>query len=358
MINTILADIIGWIDLGNSAMLKELSRRVCDSSINNEKTENLIKEISSKLREDFADPAFEKAPFYNIFLACLYFSPTSAESITYSERAENQFSIQGKKWNQVVNLWLSGQILYMRERLERARDKTNVALEHLSIIEKDRSIYGRYYENERCKEIKVKIRDLGNQIDNAFSKGSQRADQEPQKKTAASSNRKTSGLEGYLSLPFIKVFERVQAGVKGPIWSDSSSYDGYTQINQMEINNREYSLYSVIPGDRQIRMVPKKKYAWVFVDGNSMNDVNPTSIEHGDAVLFFEAADAPSNAIVIASNMDQKGAGNQYMVKRWDAVNKLFLSESKEPGHEPVPLDEAHTIMGVVICVAKLSGDV
>ncbi len=346
-----LSKIIEQLDMGDNQYMIDLSKRVCSISLSTSDQKRLIVELKGKRDEEFTDPCFEKSPFYNIYLAGLSYSPGSREAMKFAEKAEAQFKIQVRHWNQAICKWLISQILFMDGHQERAGEKIEGVLESLSSMVIEQTAYGLYKKNKTYNELFEKINAFKSQLN---IKKSQTIDgnlKEP--KGRASSNQSPTRLAGYLTLPNLMVYERVQAGSNGPMWSTTSSGKGCTQTSQVEINNQKYSIFSVNRGDRQISLEANRRYGWAMVNGNSMNTIQPTSIETGDAVLFYQSKDAPTYSIVVAACPDKTGSGSQYMVKRWDAANKLFLSSSNEPGHTPINMDEEHTIMGIVVAIAK-----
>ena len=99
-------------------------------------------------------------------------------------------------------------------------------------------------------------------------------------------------------------------------------------MDQCKIGDQNYSIYSVNRGDRRIKLDPSRQYGWAEVVGNSMNIAQPTPINAGNMVLFYQSSEAANNAFVIVSCPADQGAGYSFMVKRW---NKVASSSFRTP---------------------------
>ena len=86
-----------------------------------------------------------------------------------------------------------------------------------------------------------------------------------------------------------------------------------------------------------------------------MNLAQPTPINAGDLVLFYQSNEAAENAFVIVSCPADEGSGYSFMVKRWNKINQEFISDSSESGHPPIPCGKECKIIGIVAGVAKPS---
>jgi SOS-response transcriptional repressor LexA len=126
-------------------------------------------------------------------------------------------------------------------------------------------------------------------------------------------------------------------------------------MDRCVIGDQKYSIFSVNRGDRRINLDPSRQYGWAQVVGNSMNIAQPTPINAGNMVLFYQSSEAVDNAFVIVSCPTDQGAGYSFMVKRWNRGNQQFISDSSESGHPPIPCNKACRIIGIVTGVAKPS---
>jgi hypothetical protein len=101
-----------------------------------------------------------------------------------------------------------------------------------------------------------------------------------------------------------------------------------------------------------------RTHGWLRVHGLSMNGWD-IPFDENDYVLFYKASVVSHLDYVIASNLDPSG-GMALIVKRFDEKNNQLLSKSKDTGnpYDPIPLDEDHQIVGVVLAVAKPSDQI
>ncbi|MCL4530521.1 MAG: hypothetical protein M1282_14040, partial [Chloroflexi bacterium] len=126
---------------------------------------------------------------------------------------------------------------------------------------------------------------------------------------------------------------------------------------KVEIEGKACSLHIIkktSAGDRQITVQSNGDlYGWAPVIGKSMNAWD-TPLNEGDYVLIYKTSVASHGDFVIAANRDSSGEMAP-IVKRFDAENYVLLSKSndKSRAYPPIPMDEDHQIVGVVIAVAK-----
>jgi len=158
----------------------------------------------------------------------------------------------------------------------------------------------------------------------------------------------------YLTLFSIPIYGTVEAGLNGQLHIDH--FGMFTIVNQVEINKKAFDIYNVhgvVDPDRQITIKTNREYGWLRVQGLSMNGWD-LPFNENDFVLFYRAPNALHQDFVIASNMDSSGEIS-LMVKRFDAARNQLLSRSTDTrkSYDPIPVDEQHQILGIVIAMAK-----
>jgi tetratricopeptide (TPR) repeat protein len=159
----------------------------------------------------------------------------------------------------------------------------------------------------------------------------------------------------YLALFSIPIFGSVEAGPDG-IFHNVDPHDTFTIINNIEFQGQAFNVHNIHGAasiDRQITVTTTRDHGWLRVHGLSMNGWD-ISFNENDYVLFYKAPVASHLDYVIASNRDPSGE-LALMVKRFDKNNNQLRSKSKDTSksYDPIPLDEDHQIVGVVIAVAK-----
>ncbi|MGB8212216.1 MAG: S24 family peptidase [Anaerolineales bacterium] len=348
-----LIQILDHLDTGDNQEIAALSQRVRDFGLISSSPDELVSTLQEKLVETFTEPYYEKSPYFYFLLACASYLAGRSDAISHAERAESQFKNQGKKWDQSLCNWLLSLFLWECGEKERSQEKINAAINSFSTLAQVCSTSGLYKDNTSCLNVLYEIKLFKEEIDANLIQPS--GDNGKKTKENSFSHPSPQGQEGHLLLLQLPTYTSVQAGSNGPIWAEHDSDNDYTETNRVSIGNRHYIIFSVNRGDRRITIDPNRQYGWAEVKGNSMNVAQPTHIEAGNMVLFYQSSDAPENAFVIVSCPTDTGAGFSFMVKRWNKADQVFLSDSSEFGHSPIPCDKECKIIGIVAAVAKLS---
>jgi tetratricopeptide (TPR) repeat protein len=354
MRNEELEQILDNLDAKGSVELVRLVQEAKESIADRSSLNALVKRLREMLGDPSSDPHLLRSPYYNFLLACLLSKNRHSETLQFAEKAALQFKSQDEEYNESISYWFLGLFFFEQGQVENAREILNSAISNLTALSENTQNSGFYKDYDTLRGVLKKIiksRDGLKEIPQPT------AEMNDQGTIAESPSLKPSaGLEGHLFLPQLPTYTTVQAGGDGPIWAARSPENDHTETNELTIGDRRFHLYSVRRGDRHIALNPRHNYGWAKVEGNSMNTAQPTPIQAGNMVMFYEADDAPENTIVIASIPVLAGtAGYSFMVKRWDRANMQFISESSEPGHNPIPMNTDCRIIGIVVAVAKPS---
>ena len=96
-------------------------------------------------------------------------------------------------------------------------------------------------------------------------------------------------------------------------------------------------------------------YGLAQVTGNSMNAHEPVSIDDKDYILFQRTTNSQNGDIVVASRPIQSSGEDAYMVKKYNKIDQLLVSETNDTlsPYPDVKLNKDHQILGIVIAVAK-----
>jgi len=168
------------------------------------------------------------------------------------------------------------------------------------------------------------------------------------------SRSEEDNLNDYLALFAFPIYGTVEAGPDGELHIDH--FDTFTVVKKVELQEQAFDVHSVprtALTDRQITVMTTRAHGWMRVHGWSMNGWD-IPFDENDYVLFYRASAASHLDYVIVSNRDPSGE-IALIVKRFDAKNNQLLSKSKDTSnpYNPIPLDEDHQIIGIVIAVAK-----
>ena len=249
------------------------------------------------------------------------------------ENANQHLRGRGDVWNQIIGLSLLGNAYELNRKEHQALREFERAQEVL--IRNYQRTHSKEYSKD-ADDLEQMLRDQLKRID--LGKG--------KKSTLANRSR--------FSFPWAPMYSNVQAGPNGPIWVEKASDDQGVFIEEVVLEDRHYEVHSLRQGDAFISLSNDKDYGWARVSGNSMNAAKPVTIFENDFVLFYKSPVADHNDIVIASCIENSGAGYRYVVKRYDKQNMLLLSETEPPNqYPPIPINEDTRIIGVVIAVAK-----
>lgn len=259
------------------------------------------------------------------------------DAIIELQKANVHFRNNDNSWNCIIGLELLGTVHELNENRHEALIEYQKALKNLT------EIYLRIHVNdyEIINKTKLLKDYLNFQLANPLSQS--------RKSTSKRIKNKTK-----LAIPWIPAYYGLQAGLNGPIWIELPPEDKGSFTDNISLEDRPHNIYSVKQGDNQITLTSNRKYGWAKVSGDSMNGSNPVPILENDFVLFYESAEAESNAIVIASLLENSGAGYKYVVKRYAKNTQLLVSETEPPfRYPPISINQRTNIIGVVIGIAK-----
>lgn len=255
------------------------------------------------------------------------------------------FRIAGSTLNEALGEWFFGIIHFEDEKLIRAEQACIRALSLLDSLIQDHELKGAY---NHAKELRTHYRKI-----ERFTKGL----------NSRSKKKKSKAIPSVPSfqihIPWVEVYDSVQAGVNGIIWLDTPG-SSQANINEIEIEGSTYALHPVTVdktgNHEQITLSKKLKYALAKVRGHSMNACKPVPINEGDYVLFSTYWTKGRNAIVIAG-LSLTDHETTTMVKKFIAKEKLLISETTEIGedYQSIQMNEDHQILGTVLAVAKLA---
>jgi hypothetical protein len=127
----------------------------------------------------------------------------------------------------------------------------------------------------------------------------------------------------YIVTPSFPLYGRASAGPNGwPVLDEPDYSAAIDETSLIQLEGKEHRIYSEKKGDKQISISTSdfltsifppriserfklngKRFGWLKVIGNSMNNASPTPIESGDYVLFYKNNDMNSciNQIVVAA---------------------------------------------------------
>ncbi|MGC1377520.1 MAG: hypothetical protein WA821_14905, partial [Anaerolineales bacterium] len=132
----------------------ELYQDVRDECVDESSSSDMILRLEAAQNKVGADPYNKKSPFYFMLLAYAYHTlPNWGGAILCAERAEAQFSIQGQKWYQAMNNWLSGLLYCVNSDLDTAQMKIDEATYIVSKINTDNINDGEYEYQKKYGEI-------------------------------------------------------------------------------------------------------------------------------------------------------------------------------------------------------------
>jgi len=281
-------------------------------------------------------------------IAYLALGETEA-AIKELENANQHFRIEDEIWNHIIGLVLIGNAYEKSEKKYRASRE----------FEKARHVLTRNYLRVHVNDYMDKAQLLESGLQNKIKELSV-----PNLLIASPSEKDSehiiSNLSGddkdYLVLFAIPIYGTVEAGPDGVLHIEH--FDTFTIVNKVELQGQVFDVYSVHDTafmERKIAVMATRTHGWMRVHGLSMNGWD-ISFDEDDYVLFYKASIASHGEYVIASHRDFSGEMVP-IVKRFDAESNQLFSKSKDTSksYDPIPLDEDHQIVGVVIAVAKAS---
>jgi tetratricopeptide (TPR) repeat protein len=272
------------------------------------------------------------------------------KAIKELENANWHLRNKNETWNSIIGLVLLG------IALEECK-KNHVALrEYKKAYETLTNNFLRIHANDYPKEAQSLKNELQNKLDELSAPDLSVAPSSQKDKDSdnTSSNSPSNDDKDYLALFAIPTYGTVEAGPNGELYVDH--FDTFTIVNKIELQGQVFDVHSVhgtAPKDRQITVMTTRTHGWLRVHGLSMNGWD-LPFDDNDYVLFYRESIASHLDYVIVSNFDPSGE-MALIVKRFDAEKNQLLSKSKDTSnpYNPIPLDEAHQIVGVVIAVAK-----
>jgi tetratricopeptide (TPR) repeat protein len=284
-----------------------------------------------------------RQPYYFLYLAIAHLKigdkKPAKEALAHAVQG---FSIAGSALNEALAEWLFGILHFEYGEPVRAEQACQKALSLLDSLIQDYELEGAYNHAQEFRKHYKKIEKFTKGIN---SRSKKKADPPP------------SFPSFQIRIPWLDVYDSVQAGINGIIWTDTPG-DSRANVNEIEIEGKAYTLHPVTDdetGDHaQLTLSKKLKYGLVKVRGQSMNASKPVPINEGDYVLFSSNKPRGGEAIVIAGYIltDHE---TPTMVKKFKAEENLLVSETTDTSEEypPIEMTEEYEILGTVIAVAK-----
>lgn len=285
-----------------------------------------------------------RQPYFSLYLAIAHLKigdkKPAKEALAYAVQG---FRIAGSTLNEALGEWFFGIIHFEDGKLTRAEQACKRALSLLDSLIQDCELKGAYNHAQELRNHYKKIE--------KFAKGV----------NSGSKKKKTNSIPStpsfQINIPWVNVYDSVQAGVNGIIWSETPG-SSRANINEIEIEGSIYTLHPVSVDETdeqaQLSLSKKLKYALAKVRGHSMNASRPVPINEGDYVLFSSKNPGNRDAIVVAgySFTDHE---TTTMVKKFKAQEKLLVSETTDTSEDYPPLEitDEYQIFGTVLAVAK-----
>ncbi|MFZ5857132.1 MAG: S24 family peptidase [Chloroflexota bacterium] len=262
------------------------------------------------------------------------------------ESANRHFRNKNETLNQIIGLVLLGQA-YEDKR------KDHLALREYEQAQNVLGNYRRIHANDYLTKAEA-LKDILDGKISELSESNFSGNSSPAGSVNTNPNQAINAGKDFLALFSIPIYGTVEAGLDGTLHIDH--FNIFTIINQVELKKQLYDVYNVhgtAEADRQITITTKREHGWLRVHGLSMNDWDLPFSEN-DYVLFYKSQTASHHDFVIASNTDPSGEID-LMVKRFDAEKNQLVSKSKDKSkpYGPIPVDERHQIVGIVIAIAK-----
>jgi tetratricopeptide (TPR) repeat protein len=285
--------------------------------------------------------SYDNRVFSSAFLGAAHYNLDEFQiAARWFDKAATQFRGQDSSWNEVIALKDAGQSYQLGNQSTQAGIEYKKAIHALTK-------YIKIHRTDYSTESQALFNSLEVLILAAHMPG-----KKDQAETSEEARNPVKPLHrNRLILPWIPVYTGIRATPGGPIWDGPLPKNSPSDIEIVNFDDRQYIIQSLNPSDKQITLSEGRKYGWAKVFGDSMNAI---PILEGDYVLFYENPDAEDNAVVLASCKDPAGAGLEYVVKRYDKLEKQLLSETEPPNsYNPIPIKGDTRILGIVIAVAK-----
>jgi hypothetical protein len=268
------------------------------------------------------------------------------------ENGNQHFRSKDETWNSIIGLVLLG------NAYEKSSNSHQAVIEYKKALHLVTENYIRIHANDydELSRARSLVNELNTQTTQPFSPRPSTAMHVQADHPGVRPNVNTVGSErAYLSLFSMPICGTVTAGPDGEVHINPVE-NTFTIVNKIELEGCEFDVFSVgntATRDRQITLKPQESYAWAKVRGLSMNGWD-TPFNENEFVLFREAHSANHNDFVIVSFWDPSG-DLMYIVKKYDGSRRQFLSKSTDTIRKylPIPMDDDHKIIGLVIAIAK-----
>jgi tetratricopeptide (TPR) repeat protein len=322
---------------------------VCLDTGDQQKAREILKSLKTDNAISDCD-CFDHHPFCAFFSGTLeYYLASYAEAVDDFDSARARFSASGEEWNEAI-AWssLAGTYPMLPEPdLQRSIHAYENAIHRLRQIKR---------LNPNRKDIKA-IQELIVELEAECARvlAANKSKKRPAARSASSpAARPSREKTGSIRLPWIGLYSTVQAGPGGPIWPEPDLGSDVPTLDTVKFEGREFKIHSINEFDGEIKLNHSRKYGWLKVRGDSMEGADPIHIFDGDYLLFEQSESAENGAIVIAAIPDEAGSGDMLWVKRFDKINRQFLSESIPANkYAPIPCTKKTRILGTVLAVLK-----
>lgn len=285
-----------------------------------------------------------RQPYYHFYLAIAHLKIGDKKPAKETlANAVQGFRIAGNTINEALAEWFFGIIHFEDGKTIRSEQACKRALSLLNSLIKDCEIKGAYSHAQGLRKHYKKIE--------KYTKG---INPRSKKKTA---DPPPTFPPFQIRTPWVEVYDSVQAGMNGIIWSDAPGIST-ANIDGIEIEGNTYTLHPVVVDGNergeQLTLPTMFKYGLAKVRGRSMNASKPVPINEGDYVLFSSKKPGNRDAIVIAGYAITDHETTT-MVKKFIAKDMLLISETSDTSEDysPINMTEDHQILGTVLAVAK-----
>jgi hypothetical protein len=353
--------ILRRLDHKNQATLS-WERRSLDMIDDRLKAIEFIQDLSDEIKK--ADCLHCNAqPFCRFYLAFAYLNIEKVGDATHlATEAIEGFHMRGLNWNQAMTLWFLGLIQLQEENKNLSLRSLELALSILTPMVRDLKAESNY---KKAFECEICIEQIHNDLNEAHliplpninhtTMQVIKTDPVSTSYISTTSDNITAAPEGYIQIPWLPIYEDVEAGTNGIIWIDSPNHEK-TELHQVFLQGKQCNVYPAHMGSRRVVINNERQYAWAKVHGHSMEQATPTSIREDDYVLFYKTNTADIDHIVIVAQFLPGPNDESYMVKRFDLEDNMLLSQTSLTGkeYESIPFNsKRHRIVGIVVAVAK-----
>jgi len=289
--------------------------------------------------------------FHAFFLACIHYEIGAiVQTQSYIKRAIRDFNRMGSRWNELLAIWVNGEIYMGLGRFMPARQ----ALEHtVEMLQKKAQVFRRkdqYEKREECFQHIAKIRSrLMNPAGNWEGKPvKKRKKAKTTQQPFSHHNKRPSWRRSQIIFP---VQSQIRAGTEGDfIFECQPDLDAV--LDELVFNGKTHYFYNIREEGNPIILNPRV-YRWFRIDGNSMNQARPVSIMDGDYILaidlYMSNMDVRIGDIVIANLHNPLQNERAGVLKKYTSVGLESQSSDEYP---IISMGEAN-IRGIAIAVAK-----